>query len=151
MSKEAFLLTFITSSVFLTPIDRYCAFTERNPVHTLNAISINILYAFFDRLLKIWKDQIGGVGTLQTYWNVFCQVQKKVTGCMQIDPLIKSQMHGVRGSSFFLWDCSWWDPGPTTTRHQPWVKHGEEEEAYHADGRQVWASQNTAYLGRDDF
>lgn len=87
---------------FLIPIDKYCALTERDSVLTLNTISINILYVFFDRLLKIRKDRIGEVGTLQPFWNVFCQVQKKETGCLQIDPLIKGQMHEVRSNSFSL-------------------------------------------------
>lgn len=47
---------------FLTPIDRYCAYTERDPVQTLYAISVNILH---DRLPKIRKVRIEGVGTLQ--------------------------------------------------------------------------------------
>ena len=52
---------------------------------TLKDISINILY--------VW---LSVASTLQTYWNVFYLVRKKETGCLEIDPLIKSQMHGVR-------------------------------------------------------
>ena len=76
--------------------DRYCEFTGKNPVMTLKEISINILYVFFDWLLSIRKDRLSAASTLQTYWNVFCLVQKKETGYLEIDPLIKSQMHGVR-------------------------------------------------------
>lgn len=39
---------------------------------------------------------VGAASTLQTYWNVFCLVRKKETGCQEIDPLVKSQMQGVR-------------------------------------------------------
>jgi len=38
---------------------------------------------------------VGAASTLQTYWNVFCLVRKKETGYLEIDPLVKSQMHGV--------------------------------------------------------
>ena len=38
---------------------------------------------------------MGAASTLQTYWNVFCLVRKKETGSLEIDPLVKSQMHGV--------------------------------------------------------
>ena len=54
---------------------------------TLNEISINILYVFFDWLLSIRKDRLSTASILQTL--------KKETGCLEIDPLIKSQMHGV--------------------------------------------------------
>ncbi len=74
---------------------RYCQFTKKNPLVTFEAITINVLYAFFDWLLTERKDSIGAASTLQTYWNVLCLVRKKETGCYQIDPLIKSQMHGV--------------------------------------------------------
>ena len=66
---------------------------------TLQGISINILYAFFDWLLMERKDSLGAASSLQTYWNALCLVRKQVTGCHQIDPLIKSQMHGVYQSS----------------------------------------------------
>ena len=68
----------------------------------LKGISINVLFVFFDWLLSVRKDRLGAASTLQTYWNVFCLVRKKETGCLEIDPLIKSQMHGVRGSTPFL-------------------------------------------------
>lgn len=75
---------------------QYCQFTEKDPLITLQKISINVLYAFFDWLLSVRKDRVGAVSTLQTYWNAFCLVRKKETGYQAIDPLIKSQMHGVR-------------------------------------------------------
>ncbi len=62
---------------------------------TLEDISINVLYAFFDWLLRERKDSLGAASSLQTYWNAFCLVRKQETGRHQIDPLIKSQMHGV--------------------------------------------------------
>ncbi|KAI4213155.1 MAG: hypothetical protein L6R36_009463 [Xanthoria steineri] len=61
---------------------RYCRFTKKNPVATLEGISINVL--------------LGTASSLQIYWNALCLVRKQETGCHQIDPLIKSQMHGVR-------------------------------------------------------
>ena len=79
----------------LTDVLRYCTFTEKDPIITLRGISINVLYVFFDWLLSVRKDTLGAASTLQTYWNVFCLVRKKETGCQIIDPLVKSQMHGV--------------------------------------------------------
>ncbi|KAL8626100.1 hypothetical protein Q9189_008220 [Teloschistes chrysophthalmus] len=75
---------------------QYCQFTKKNPVATLEGISINVLYAFFDWLLRERKGSLGAASSLQTYWNALCLVRKQETGCHQIDPLIKSQMHGVR-------------------------------------------------------
>ncbi len=63
-------------------------------------ISINVLYVFFDWLLSSRKDTMGAASTLQTYWNVFCLVRKKETGSLEIDPPVKSQMHGVREHLF---------------------------------------------------
>jgi len=80
----------------LMDIDRYCTFTEKDPLITIKEVSINVLYVFFDWLLLVRKDTLGAASTLQTYWNVFCLVRKKVTGCQEIDPLVKSQMQGVR-------------------------------------------------------
>ena len=62
---------------------------------TLEGISINVLYAFFDWLLTERKDSIGAASSLQTYWNALCLMRKQETGCHQLNPLIKSQMHGV--------------------------------------------------------
>lgn len=74
---------------------RYCALAEKDPVNTLKTISVNVLYVFFDWLIEKRKDTLGAASTLQTYWNVFCLVRKKETGYHMLDPLIKSQMHGV--------------------------------------------------------
>ena len=71
----------------------------KDPVATLKGISINVLYAFFDWLLRERKDRLGAASSLQTYWNALCLVRKQETGYHQIDPLIKSQMHGVCRSS----------------------------------------------------
>lgn len=62
---------------------------------TLEGISINVLYAFFDWLLRERNGSLGAASSLQTYWNALYLVRKQETGCYQIDPLIKSQMHGV--------------------------------------------------------
>jgi len=64
-------------------------------VATLEGISINVLYAFFDWLLRERKNSLGAASSLQTYWNALCLVRKQETGCHLLDPLIKSQMHGV--------------------------------------------------------
>ena len=53
------------------------------------------------RVYKVRKDRLGAARTLQTYWNVFCLVRKKETGCLEIEPLIKSQMHRVPASTPF--------------------------------------------------
>lgn len=74
---------------------RYCQFTEKDPVLTLKSFTINVIYTFFHWLLTIRKGSISAASSLQTYWNVFCLIRKKETGCHQIDSLIKSQMHGV--------------------------------------------------------
>ena len=76
-------------------IARYCHFTKKDPVATLKSISINVLYAFFDWLLRERKNSLGASSSLQTYWNALCLVRKQETGYHQIDPLIKSQMHGA--------------------------------------------------------
>ena len=76
--------------------NRYCVFTEKDPLITLKKNSINVLYVFFDWLFTVRKDTLGAASSLQTYWNVCCLVRKKETGCLEIDPLINSQMHGVR-------------------------------------------------------
>ncbi|KAL8800746.1 MAG: hypothetical protein Q9182_004951 [Xanthomendoza sp. 2 TL-2023] len=75
---------------------QYCQFTKKNPVATLNGISINVLYAFFDWLLRERKGSLGAASSLQIYWNALCLVRKQETGSHQIDPLIKSQMYRVR-------------------------------------------------------
>ncbi|KAL9027313.1 MAG: hypothetical protein Q9196_004144 [Gyalolechia fulgens] len=75
---------------------QYCRFTKKNPMAILEGISINVLYAFFDWLLRERKGSLGAASSLQIYWNASCLVRKQETGCYQIDPLIKSQMHGVR-------------------------------------------------------
>ena len=75
---------------------RYCTLTEKDPLITLKQISINVLYVFFDWLLSVRRDSVSAADTLQTYWNVFCLVRKKETGCQDIDSLLKSQMQGVR-------------------------------------------------------
>ena len=62
---------------------------------TLEGISINVLYAFFDWLLRERKDSLGAASSLQKYWNAFCLLRNQEPGRHQIDPLIKSQMHGV--------------------------------------------------------
>lgn len=62
---------------------------------TLEGILIKVLYTFFDWLLRERKDSLGAASSLQTYWNAFCLLRKQETGRHQIDPLIKSQMHGV--------------------------------------------------------
>lgn len=80
----------------LIDIDRYCTFTEKDPLITIKEVSINVLYVFFDWLLLVRKDTLSAASTLQTYWNVFCLVRKKITGFQEIDPLIKSQMQEVR-------------------------------------------------------
>ncbi|KAI4221929.1 MAG: hypothetical protein L6R40_008609 [Gallowayella cf. fulva] len=45
---------------------RYCQFTKKNPVATLEGISINVLYAFFDWLLRERKGSLGAASSLQT-------------------------------------------------------------------------------------
>lgn len=74
---------------------RYCQFTEKNPVATLEGISIKVLYTFFSWLLGERKGSIGAASSLQTYWNAWCLVRKQETGGHQLDPLIKTQMRGV--------------------------------------------------------
>ena len=79
----------------LTDTARYCQFTKKNPVATLESMSINVLYAFFDWLLRERKDSLGAASSLQTYWNAFCLLRRQETGRYQIDPLIKSQIYRV--------------------------------------------------------
>ena len=55
---------------------RYCQFTKKNPVATLEGISINVLYAFFDWLLRERKGSLGAASSLQTYWNALYLVRK---------------------------------------------------------------------------
>ena len=43
---------------------RYCEFTKKNPVVTLESISINVQYAFFNWLLRERKDSIGAASSL---------------------------------------------------------------------------------------
>ncbi|CAL8584990.1 hypothetical protein XPA_010572 [Xanthoria parietina] len=43
---------------------RYCRFTKKNPVATLEGISINVLYAFFDWLLRERKGSLGTASSL---------------------------------------------------------------------------------------
>lgn len=62
---------------------------------TFKGISINVLYVFIDWLLKKPKDRFGAASSLQTYWNALCLVRKQETGCHQIAPFIKNQMHGI--------------------------------------------------------
>lgn len=57
---------------------------------TLEGISINVLYAFWDWLLTERKASIGAASSLQTYWNAWCLVRKQESGGYQLDPLIKS-------------------------------------------------------------
>ncbi|OQN95439.1 hypothetical protein B0A48_18547 [Cryoendolithus antarcticus] len=42
------------------------------------------------------SDTLRTASTLQTYWNTLCLVRRKETGLFAIDPMIKSQMHGIR-------------------------------------------------------
>ena len=85
----------------------------------LKRISINILFVFFDWLFSVQKDRQSAASTLQTYWNVFCLVRKKETDRPEIDPLIKSQIHGI------------WEPHSTSllanqyqVRQRLALKHG---------------------------
>ena len=86
----------------LTDLCRYCVFTEKDPIVSQKGISINVLYVFFDWLLTNRKGTLGAASTLQTYWNVFCLMRKKETGYQMIDPLVKSQMHGVGSHRYIL-------------------------------------------------
>ena len=60
---------------YLIDTARYYQFTKKNPVATLEGISINVLYAFFDWLLRERKDSLGAASSLQTYWNALCLVR----------------------------------------------------------------------------
>ncbi|KAI9888214.1 MAG: hypothetical protein M1814_001087 [Vezdaea aestivalis] len=75
---------------------RYCKVTEKHTIDTLKDLPISVVYYFFHWVLQLRRTRINTVGTLQTYWNVLGNVRKQMTGCHIIDPLIKSQMHGVR-------------------------------------------------------
>ncbi|CAF9942110.1 MAG: hypothetical protein HETSPECPRED_005169 [Heterodermia speciosa] len=57
---------------------QYCQFTEKDPVATLKNISINVLYAFFDWLLRERKNSLGATSSLQTYWNALCLVRQRL-------------------------------------------------------------------------
>ena len=132
----------------LIKIGRYYEFTGKEPVITLKGISIYVLFVFFDWLLSVRKDRLGAASTLQTYWNVFCLVRKKETGYLEINPLIKSQIHGVwePHSALLL---GWRLLYPTTTGSEAWVKNGEEEEAHHAGRGRVRAPEDTVSLCRN--
>lgn len=71
-------------------------------METFRGITVNVLYAFFDWLLTKREDSIGAASSLQTYWNAWCLVRRQETGCFQVDPLIKNQMHGVYLPSHIL-------------------------------------------------
>lgn len=51
---------------------------------TLKGITISVLFVFFDWLLSVRKDRLGAA--------------EERDGCLAIDPLMNSQMHGVRES-----------------------------------------------------
>lgn len=88
---------------------------------TLKAISINVLIAFFNWLLC--EQKVGAASTLQTYWNVFCLFRKKETGCLEIDPLIKTQMHGVRHNTLStIYPHANWYLGQTTVGPKVWLE-----------------------------
>ncbi|KAI9893013.1 MAG: hypothetical protein M1814_000897 [Vezdaea aestivalis] len=76
--------------------ERYCKGTRKDPVETIKRMSIAVLYNFFHWLLEVRRTRIKSTTTLQTYWNVFVIVRKKLTGYPSIEPLVKSQMTGVR-------------------------------------------------------
>lgn len=69
--------------------------TSKNPIDTLRRMPISVVHSFFHWLLQERSETLRSAGTLQTYWNTFCIVRKNETGCVTIDPLIKSQMCGV--------------------------------------------------------
>ena len=72
---------------------KYCQFIEKDSVIIFKNISINVLYVFFDWLLKKRKNSLDVINFLQTYWNVFCFVRKQKTNYHQIDSFIKNQIH----------------------------------------------------------
>ncbi|KAL8626093.1 hypothetical protein Q9189_008226 [Teloschistes chrysophthalmus] len=75
---------------------QYCQFTQKNPLATLRGISINILYAFFDWLLRERKNSLGAASSLQTYWNALCLVRKQETRLSPDGSADQEPMHGVR-------------------------------------------------------
>ncbi len=75
---------------------RYCGFRGKDPVETLKLIPIKVLHNFLHWILQERSETLRTASSLQTYWNTFCLVRKKETGYHLTDPLVKSQMHGVR-------------------------------------------------------
>ena len=73
----------------------YCQFREKDPVETLKPIPINVLHDFLHWMLRERSETLRTASLLRTNWNRFCLVRKREIGCHEIDPLIKSQMHGV--------------------------------------------------------
>ncbi|MCJ1275146.1 hypothetical protein MMC21_002946 [Puttea exsequens] len=63
---------------------QYCHFIKKNPVSTLEGISINVLYAFFHWLLRERKDSLGAANSLKTYWNDLCLVRQRLANAHDI-------------------------------------------------------------------
>lgn len=62
---------------------------------TLKAMPIKVLDNFFHYVLHVRRASVRHASTLQTYWNVFTLMRRKETGIVDINPLVKTQMHGV--------------------------------------------------------
>lgn len=101
---------------------RLCRFRRKEPIDTLRQIPIQVLHNFFHWMLQSRSDTLRAASSLQTYWNTFCLVRRKETGLHHIDPLTKSQMHGVSSYGHGWPECKEFtlmvsfNAGPTTSR-----------------------------------
>ena len=89
---------------------RYCHVLERDPQQCYEAISLRLLYNFFDWYLnqKVGKDGRKRRGTkkkssLSTYWKVFRLVFERAMG-EKLDPKMNRSMHKVAFPRRWFWN-----------------------------------------------
>jgi len=74
-------------------LHRYCNYTARDPEQALRDPSINVLWGLFNFVLEL--GMISKATTVQTYWNILCQIWRQETGCRRLHPRIQKNFPGV--------------------------------------------------------